>query len=115
MRAAAHSCAHPASAGARLLVAKIVLTGVHIICTPRDMDRRERISDFFAAIGGRGAVRQRIGVGKQALANWATAGVIPARWFAALDEMAADAGVTCPRDLFSFEAVEPEPEDGRAA
>lgn len=55
---------------------------------------------------GRRAIADAVGVRLTQVSNSVTAGQFPARWFDVIDRMCAGAGLSCPRHLFSFVAIE---------
>lgn len=56
---------------------------------------------------GRKRMAERLGVGLPAISNAAADGQFPAKWFAVLRDMCAEAGVECPEALFKFIGADP--------
>ena len=55
---------------------------------------------------GRKRIADVIGVRVTSVSNAVSCGQFPARWFDAIEKLCADAGIACPRHLFSFAGVE---------
>lgn len=60
---------------------------------------------------GRRAMAKRLGVGVTQISNASVEGQFPARWFAILRDMCAEAGIDCPEYLFTFIAPTAPQED----
>lgn len=59
------------------------------------------VSDICSRLG-RKNIEARLGVTKSAIANAASQGRFPARWYLVISEMCREEGVECPEDIFNF-------------
>jgi len=63
------------------------------------------VSSICDALGRR-KIADVIGVRLTSVSNAVSCGQFPARWFDAIEKLCADAGIACPRHLFSFAGVD---------
>lgn len=75
-----------------------MLTKQRVTRTPLAMETTRSIIDAL----GRRQFLMRSGLSKQALIRPFAENQFPANWFQILDEMCAERGIDCPRDLFAF-------------
>lgn len=56
---------------------------------------------------GRRVIADRIGVGLTQVSNASVEGRFPAKWYIAMRELCASAGIDCPEGLFNFTGTAP--------
>ena len=63
---------------------------------------------------GRDAIASAVGVKSTAVITQASSGTFPAAWFDAVEKMAGEAGVECPRSVFRFKQTPTPATEGAA-